>query len=226
MGRKWNLLTGSSLPWKTQERNCIWEVLSLKRLLVSHKTAEPTFRIPVLEGEPEISPSKSCSILYETGSAHLLLGPVMFPPPGCTLFIWLHWVLAVACGILVARPGTEPESPSLQGEFLSTGSHRAVPLQGALWLCIGSWLGSQVIPLISEVQTPSCSQSTLREKVSLGMQSWPRGCPPPLGWPFQGAGQDTAHGWEPCSRQAGRIRLFWATQASPLQYFLHFKTVG
>ena len=113
----------------------------------------------------------------------------MFPPPGCTLFIWLHWVLAVVCGILVPRPGTEPESPSLQGEFLSTGSHRAVPLQGALWLCIGSWLGSQVIPLISEVQIPSCSQSTLREKVSLGMQSWPRGCPPPLGWPFRALGR-------------------------------------
>jgi len=193
------------------------------RLLVSHKTAEPSFRIPVLKGETEISPSKSCSIFYETGSAYLLLGPVNVPSSRM-YFIWLHWVLAVVCGILVPRPGTEPESPSLQGEFLCTGSHRAVPLQGALWLFIGSWLGSQVIPPISEVQTPSCSQSTIREKVSLGMQSWPRGCPPPaLGWPFQGTGQDAAQGWEPCSRRVGRIQLFGTTQASPLQSFLHSK---
>ena len=67
---------------------------------MSHKSTEPSFRIPVLEGEPEISPSKSCSIFYETGSAYLLLGPVNVPSSR-RYFIWLHWVLAVVCGILV-----------------------------------------------------------------------------------------------------------------------------
>ena len=53
------------------------------------------------------------------------------------LFIWLCWVLVVACGIsvlvvhrlgcskacgiLFPWPGIEPESPALQGRFLTTG---------------------------------------------------------------------------------------------------------
>ena len=70
---------------------------AVKRLLVSHKTAEPSFRIPVLTGEPEISPSKSCSIFYETGSAYLLLGPVNVPSSRM-YFIYLV-ALGLSCGV-------------------------------------------------------------------------------------------------------------------------------
>ena len=64
---------------------------------MSHKNAEPTFRIPVLEVEPEISPSKSCSILYETGSAHLLLGPVNVPPS--RMYSLYLAALGLSCGV-------------------------------------------------------------------------------------------------------------------------------
>ena len=37
------------------------------------------------------------------------------------LFIWLHRVLAVACGILVSQPGIEPVSPALEGRFSTIG---------------------------------------------------------------------------------------------------------
>ena len=34
---------------------------------------------------------------------------------------WLHWVVVVAHGILVARPGIKPVSPALEEGFLTTG---------------------------------------------------------------------------------------------------------
>ena len=37
------------------------------------------------------------------------------------LYFWLHWVLAVACGILAPSPGIKPVSPALKGSFLTTG---------------------------------------------------------------------------------------------------------
>ena len=136
---------GSSLPWKMQERNCIWDVLFVKRLLLSHRTVEPTFRIPTLEGEPGTSPSKSLSVFYEIGSSCLLLGPAN-----------VH---------------------SSRVQFSS------------------SWApSSKVLPPISEFRAPSCSQSTLREKVSLG------------GGQSHGPEAALPHHWSSLARALGRAQ--------------------
>ena len=37
------------------------------------------------------------------------------------LYFWLHWILAVASGILALLPGITPASPALKGSFLTTG---------------------------------------------------------------------------------------------------------
>ena len=44
------------------------------------------------------------------------------------LFIWLHWVLVKACGILVSQPGIDPVSPALQGGLLTSGLPGKSPL--------------------------------------------------------------------------------------------------
>lgn len=120
-------------------------MLFVKRLLLSHRTVKPTFRIPTLEGEPETSPSKSLCVFYETGSSCLLLGPVN-----------VH---------------------SSRVHFSS------------------SWApSSKVLPPISEVRAPSCSQSTFGEKVSLdrGQSHGPEAALP--------------HHWASLARSLGRAQ--------------------